>query len=111
MGWRCGGHSFAVFAAAKQSDRVDSFAFSDCFPPAGQTQPVIPIESRESYAKGSADDFTVSCTERKEQRNNKIVHDTHLKTKGTPIKNDKRIGRNDPCPCGSGKKYKNCCGK
>ena len=46
-----------------------------------------------------------------EQRNNKIVHDTHLKTKGTPIKNDKKIGRNDPCPCGSGKKYKNCCGK
>lgn len=24
---------------------------------------------------------------------------------------DKRVGRNDPCPCGSGKKYKNCCGK
>ena len=23
----------------------------------------------------------------------------------------KKIGRNDPCPCGSGKKYKNCCGK
>ena len=22
----------------------------------------------------------------------------------------KKIGRNDPCPCGSGKKYKNCCG-
>lgn len=22
-----------------------------------------------------------------------------------------RVGRNDPCPCGSGKKYKNCCGK
>ena len=22
-----------------------------------------------------------------------------------------RIGRNEPCPCGSGKKYKNCCGK
>ncbi|MBQ1778864.1 MAG: SEC-C domain-containing protein [Acidaminococcaceae bacterium] len=21
------------------------------------------------------------------------------------------MGRNDPCPCGSGKKYKNCCGK
>ena len=24
---------------------------------------------------------------------------------------DKKVGRNDPCPCGSGKKYKNCCGK
>ncbi|MCI9365851.1 MAG: hypothetical protein HFJ54_04585 [Clostridia bacterium] len=22
-----------------------------------------------------------------------------------------RFGRNDPCPCGSGKKYKNCCGR
>ncbi|MFN9549485.1 MAG: SEC-C metal-binding domain-containing protein [Pirellulaceae bacterium] len=22
---------------------------------------------------------------------------------------DQRVGRNDPCPCGSGKKYKNCC--
>jgi hypothetical protein len=22
---------------------------------------------------------------------------------------DKKVGRNDPCPCGSGKKYKNCC--
>ena len=29
-----------------------------------------------------------------------------------PVKNDgKKIGRNDPCPCGSGKKYKNCCGR
>ena len=26
-------------------------------------------------------------------------------------KSAKEIGRNDPCPCGSGKKYKNCCGK
>ena len=32
--------------------------------------------------------------------------------KQTTVKNDqKKIGRNDPCPCGSGKKYKNCCGK
>jgi preprotein translocase subunit SecA len=23
----------------------------------------------------------------------------------------KEVGRNDPCPCGSGKKYKKCCGK
>ena len=28
----------------------------------------------------------------------------------TPIKADKKIGRNEPCPCGSGKKYKNCHG-
>ena len=28
-----------------------------------------------------------------------------------PIKKSVKIGRNDPCPCGSGKKYKHCCGK
>lgn len=27
------------------------------------------------------------------------------------VRRTKKIGRNDPCPCGSGKKYKNCCGK
>ena len=29
----------------------------------------------------------------------------------TPVKANKQVGRNDPCPCGSGKKYKNCHGK
>lgn len=28
-----------------------------------------------------------------------------------PVKAAPKVGRNDPCPCGSGKKYKNCCGK
>lgn len=32
------------------------------------------------------------------------------KKSGTVIK-EPRVGRNDPCPCGSGKKYKRCCGK
>ena len=32
--------------------------------------------------------------------------------KKAPVTADgKKVGRNDPCPCGSGKKYKNCCGK
>ena len=29
----------------------------------------------------------------------------------TVVNKEPKIGRNDPCPCGSGKKYKNCCGK
>jgi len=28
-----------------------------------------------------------------------------------PYRNTNKVGRNDPCPCGSGKKYKKCCGK
>jgi preprotein translocase subunit SecA len=31
--------------------------------------------------------------------------------KKTPKKAAEKVGRNDPCPCGSGKKYKNCCGR
>ena len=33
------------------------------------------------------------------------------KSKPAPIKVEKKVGRNDPCPCGSGKKYKQCHGK
>jgi len=32
-------------------------------------------------------------------------------TQQTQMPQDSKIGRNDPCPCGSGKKYKKCCGK
>ena len=28
-----------------------------------------------------------------------------------PIESQNKVGRNEPCPCGSGKKYKKCCGK
>ncbi|MEY7999277.1 preprotein translocase subunit SecA [Clostridium sp. Mt-5] len=31
--------------------------------------------------------------------------------KKRPVRKEKTVGRNDPCPCGSGKKYKNCCGR
>jgi preprotein translocase subunit SecA len=31
--------------------------------------------------------------------------------KPQPVRKGRKIGRNDPCPCGSGKKYKHCCGK
>ena len=33
------------------------------------------------------------------------------KKSGTVRREGKKIGRNDPCPCGSGKKYKQCCGR
>ncbi len=31
--------------------------------------------------------------------------------KKAPVRAEHKVGRNDPCPCGSGKKYKNCCGR
>ena len=50
--------------------------------------------------------------ERKEVVKNKSTNESDDTQKGRTIKKkDKKIGRNDPCPCGSGKKYKQCHGK
>ena len=48
--------------------------------------------------------------ERKEVSKKQITNDSDETIKKQPKKSEK-IGRNDPCPCGSGKKYKQCCGK
>ena len=48
--------------------------------------------------------------ERKQVVKGKAVENPNKVKKQQP-KRVKKIGRNDPCPCGSGKKYKNCCGK
>ena len=50
-------------------------------------------------------------TERKQVAKGEAVSDTTKTKKATPKKAAPKVGRNDPCPCGSGKKYKNCCGK
>ncbi len=48
--------------------------------------------------------------ERVENKNVK-TNDSKESSKKTPKKAQLKTGRNDPCPCGSGKKYKQCCGK
>ena len=44
-----------------------------------------------------------------------LVDGSYKKDEGgmnkTVVNEESKVGRNDPCPCGSGKKYKNCCGK
>ncbi|EOH99411.1 protein translocase subunit secA [Enterococcus haemoperoxidus ATCC BAA-382] len=55
---------------------------------------------REQVAQGEA----VHPTDEEEPQSN-------TSAKKQPIHVDEKIGRNDPCPCGSGKKYKNCHGK
>jgi preprotein translocase subunit SecA len=36
---------------------------------------------------------------------------TEALSKAKPVRTGPKVGRNDPCPCGSGKKYKQCCGR
>ncbi len=46
-----------------------------------------------------------------ESRNEEEAREQQAKPKPQPIRVDAKIGRNDPCPCGSGKKYKSCHGQ
>ncbi len=55
----------------------------------------------------------MQITQNIKNKSQRIGHTNDVKEslKLTPKRNEKKVGRNDPCPCGSGKKYKNCCGK
>ena len=62
-------------------------------------------ERRQDYSRYSANKQDLTDIQRAGQR------DTRERQVTQPIHAEKTVGRNDPCPCGSGKKYKNCCGK
>jgi preprotein translocase subunit SecA len=83
----------------------------------GQRDPLIEYkyeayEMFQNMIKGIREDvvrylFRVQIVERKEAPKGQEQRTTEP---GKPVKNEQKVGRNDPCPCGSGKKYKKCCG-
>jgi preprotein translocase subunit SecA len=47
-----------------------------------------------------------------EQQQRQVVENRYAEEGAKqPARKENRVGRNDPCPCGSGKKYKKCCGR
>jgi len=67
------------------------------------------IESRA--AQNSVMDFTRKIERKKEREMAELQFvGGESSTKKQPVLAKKTVGRNDPCPCGSGKKYKKCCG-
>jgi preprotein translocase subunit SecA len=75
----------------------------------GQEQPLI-VYKREGHAL-----FESLLTGIQHDVTRRIYHVGIVKQaaqqKKAAIPVGKKVGRNDPCPCGSGKKYKNCCGR
>ena len=59
--------------------------------------------------------LTVRIRTKEEPKREQVAKPTATSGDGTdtkqPVRKGKKIGRNDPCPCGSGKKYKHCCGR
>jgi preprotein translocase subunit SecA len=67
------------------------------------------LESRA--AQNSVMDFTRKIERKKEKELAELQFvGGESSTKKQPVLAKKQVGRNDPCPCGSGKKYKKCCG-
>ena len=79
--------------------------------PAPKPQPEVKRampETRNDYSKYRATKETLPSSEKQRQAASAQQGE---KQRPQPIKAGPRIGRNDPCPCGSGKKYKNCHGR
>ena len=57
--------------------------------------------------------FLVQLRTNQEVKREKVAHETGTSAPETvkkqPVRNTQKVGPNDPCPCGSGKKYKKCC--
>lgn len=86
----------------------------------------VGLEIRETVDGGEADDFgTVEFVARFKDGNGPGIHherSSFIRENGhwvfdgatfdpkAPPRRVEKVGRNDPCPCGSGKKYKKCCG-
>lgn len=73
--------------------------------PSDNVQQAPTVKAQQPKLQTSRTDNTTSSS-----NNNPQNQDTRERQKPQPVKVDEKIGRNDPCPCGSGKKYKNCHG-
>ena len=68
-------------------------------------------QRRSDYSRYRAQKDEYSAGSRQQNPNDPTRQDTREQQITQPIRVEKTVGRNDPCPCGSGKKYKFCCGK
>ena len=72
----------------------------------------LPTENQPQQARFTQQQAPQRKEKLVETRNEHAVEEQNAqqKPKPQPIRAEAKIGRNDPCPCGSGKKYKNCHG-
>lgn len=86
---------------------VVSFLFKGGIPMQGNEAPL-----REAIPQPKTDmsKLKVSKPEMVSEGGSMPMEDTRELQKTQPIRVENKVGRNDPCPCGSGKKYKNCHG-
>jgi preprotein translocase subunit SecA len=81
-------------------------------PEANLTNPSRPDagEQQRQAAKSQMEDFTRNIQRKKEKELQALQFGGDDSTSAQPVSVGQKVGRNDPCPCGSGKKYKKCHG-
>ncbi len=78
---------------------------------------ILHLQKREEIKRTQTIQITKAAQEKLNSINFESSTDPNKKQNAeqkvntTVVNNGPKVGRNDPCPCGSGKKYKNCCGK
>jgi len=70
---------------------------------------VVEFVARYETAEGEKAHHEVSTFKKRDGR--WYFHDGKVVTGEPVVRSEPKVGRNDPCPCGSGKKYKKCCGR
>ena len=92
-------------------NRITSILTRAQIPEVQQVQEAAPEQhtQRQQYTESKQEIGEEQLVDRNQQA--AAQHDTRAQQPRTPIIKDKLPGRNDPCPCGSGKKFKNCHGK
>ncbi len=68
------------------------------------------VEAQRAATQASIQDFTRNVQRKKERELAEIQFAGAGAVAAQPVVKGKKVGRNEPCPCGSGKKYKKCCG-
>jgi preprotein translocase subunit SecA len=97
--------SFQMFQAFINEVNKDIISFlMKTAIPSDNVQQAPTVKTQQPKLQTSRTDATTGGN------NNPQNQDTRERPKPQPVKVDDKIGRNDPCPCGSGKKYKNCHG-
>ena len=92
-------------------NRITSILTRAQIPEMQQVQEAAPEQrtQRQQYTESKQNVGEEQLVDRNQQA--AAQHDTRAQQPRTPIIKDKLPGRNDPCPCGSGKKFKNCHGR
>ena len=100
------GEAFKLFMTLLEEVRSDVVSFAFKFFPQAPDE----VQQRRRQASGRITESKQSTTNIGYSGGNSQQAQASRAGKLQPVKADEKVGRNSPCPCGSGKKYKHCHG-